>query len=121
MNRFAVYRDISPTYVLFYRLTEQVVGVFVNERDAERAAQRLNDQPPRLAPRPVRTLAMRVGRPIPRYSVQPGFYDFERVVVDQWTENIVWGPRLDMRAAERVAASLNNGRADDNAHEGGRS
>jgi len=122
MDRFAVYRDISPSYVLFDRRTESVVAVFVNRGDAERTARRLNDRPPRLASRPLRALARRVTDPTTRYAVRPAFHDFERVVVDEWTDKIVWGPRLDMRAAERVAARLNNGPAGNNAHtEGGRS
>jgi hypothetical protein len=49
MDRFAVYRDISPTYVLFDRRTDSVVALFVSRDDAERTARRLNDRPPRLA------------------------------------------------------------------------
>jgi hypothetical protein len=121
MDRFAVYRDISPTYVLFDRRTDSVVALFVSRDDAERTARRLNDRPPRLASLPLRALARRVTDPTTRFVVRPAFHDFERIVVDQWTDKIVWGPSLDMRVAERVAASLNNGPADDNAHEGGRS
>jgi hypothetical protein len=46
MDRFAVYRDISPTYVLCDRRTDSVVALFVNLGDAERTARRLNDRPP---------------------------------------------------------------------------
>ena len=111
MDRFAVYRDISPTYVLCDRRTDSVVALFVKLGDAERTARRLNDRPPR--PASLRALARRVTDPTTRYVVQPAFHDFERIVVDQWTGKIVWGPKLDMRAAERVAASWNKSAADD--------
>lgn len=52
MRRFAVYRDISPTDVLFDNFTEAVASLFLNQRDAERrAAMHLNKRvvtaPPR--------------------------------------------------------------------------
>jgi len=43
MDRFAVCRDISPTYVLFDRRTDSVVALFVSRGDAERAS--LNNGP----------------------------------------------------------------------------
>ena len=88
MDRFAVYRDISPTYVLCDRRTDSVVALFVNLGDAERTARRLNDRPPR--PASLRALARRVTDPTTRYVVQSAFHDFERIVVDQWTGKIVW-------------------------------
>ena len=68
MKRFAIYRDISPTYVLFDDVTESVVADFVDHGDAERAAQRLNHQLPRIAGS--------VTCPTPRYGVRPGFNHF---------------------------------------------
>jgi hypothetical protein len=103
IKRFAVYRDISPTYVLYDRVTDDVVALFVDHRNAERTAERLNEQPPRRARAALRS----VNPPKPRYAVRPGLHDFERIVVDQWTQKIVWGPSHDMRAAERVAVTWN--------------
>jgi hypothetical protein len=100
-ERFAVYRDISPTDVLHDILTDNVVALFVHQRDAERTAERLNEQPPAAAPCDLPSRATF------RYAVWPGLHDFERIVVYQWTEKIVWGPSRDMRAAARVAATLN--------------
>ena len=45
MKRFAVYRDISPTYVLFDRRTESVIARSVSRADVVRAVRRLNDVP----------------------------------------------------------------------------
>ena len=114
MDRYAVNRDISPGYVLFDRLSETVVALFQDTRDAERAVWELNHRPASAQPHARLGPAAGMGQtdalsgPNPRYVVRPGFRDFERVVVDQWTERIVWGPRLDMRAAERKAARLNS-------------
>jgi hypothetical protein len=114
MDRFAVYRDIRPGYVLFDRLSETVVGLFQDSREAERAAWDLNHRPAseqayaRLGPTAGVDPTGAMSSAQPRYVVRPGFRNFERVVVDQWTEKIVWGPRLDMRAAERKAARLNS-------------
>jgi hypothetical protein len=49
----------------------------------------------------------------PRYIVVPGSQLFERCVHDQLTDRIVWGPRRDIRAAEREAVKLNRKAADD--------
>jgi hypothetical protein len=51
--------------------------------------------------------------PTPRYIVVPGSRLFERCVLDKLTDRIVWGPRREMRAAEREAAKLNRKAADD--------
>lgn len=45
MERFAVYADISPGYVVFDTLSERVVALYSDVRVAERAAQRLNELP----------------------------------------------------------------------------
>ncbi len=45
MNRYAVHPDISPGYVIFDTLSEQVVALYHDLRTAERAARRLNDVP----------------------------------------------------------------------------
>jgi len=45
MDRYAVYRDISPGYVVFDTLSDTVVALYHDRRDAERAARRLNAPP----------------------------------------------------------------------------
>jgi hypothetical protein len=45
MERFAVYADISPGYVVFDTLSERVVALYSDLRLAERAARRLNELP----------------------------------------------------------------------------
>lgn len=112
MNRFVVYREISLAYVLFDMLTKAALALFLHRRDAERAAQRLNARPvtsqrlQRLSPVPHISLARRRTGPIPRYVVRPGFHAFERIVVDRWTKNIVWGPH-NFRGANHAARRLN--------------
>jgi hypothetical protein len=87
--------------VLHDTLTNDVVALSVHHRGAERTAERLNEHSPAAAPCDVSS------RPVFRYAVRPGVHDFERIVVDQWTEKIVWGPSRDIPAAARVAATLN--------------
>lgn len=43
MDRYAVYPDISPGYVVLDTLSETVVALYHDRRDAERAARRLNE------------------------------------------------------------------------------
>jgi hypothetical protein len=46
MDRYAVYPDISPGYVVVDTLSETVVALYHDRRIAERAARRLNAPPP---------------------------------------------------------------------------
>jgi len=46
MDRYAVYPDISPGYVVVDTLSETVIALYHDRRNAERAARRLNE--PRL-------------------------------------------------------------------------
>jgi hypothetical protein len=45
MNRYVIYRDISPGYVVVDTLTDRVVALYNNRALAERAAERLNAVP----------------------------------------------------------------------------
>jgi hypothetical protein len=45
MERYAVYPDISPGYVVVDTLSETVVALYRDRRTAEGAARRLNDRP----------------------------------------------------------------------------
>jgi hypothetical protein len=45
MDSHAVYRDISPGYVVFDTLSDTVVALYHDRRDTERAARRLNAPP----------------------------------------------------------------------------
>ena len=42
MDRYAVYPDISPGYVVLDTLSERIVALYRDVRTAERAARRLN-------------------------------------------------------------------------------
>ena len=43
MNRYVIYRDISPGYVVVDTLTDRVVALYDNRAAATRLAERLND------------------------------------------------------------------------------
>jgi hypothetical protein len=45
MDRYAVYPDISPGYVVFDTLSERIVALYRDVANAERAARRLNAPP----------------------------------------------------------------------------
>ena len=109
MDRFVVYTDISPGYVVYDTLSESVAAVYHHHyRDAERAAERMNGQPFHLGSRPDGALARTATAPAPRYVVRPGFRDYQWIVLDQWTLEIVWGPTRNMRAEERLVAGFSN-------------
>jgi hypothetical protein len=43
IDRYAVYPDISPGYVVVDTLSETVVALYPDRQNAERAARRLNE------------------------------------------------------------------------------
>ena len=45
MDRYAVYPDISPSYVVVDTLSERIVALYRDVANAERAARRLNVPP----------------------------------------------------------------------------
>jgi hypothetical protein len=55
MDRYAVYPDISPGYVVLDTLSERIVALYRDVRTAQRAARRLN------APAPVGSRVRPVG------------------------------------------------------------
>jgi hypothetical protein len=45
MDRYAVYPDISPGFVVVDTLSETVIALYRHRRHAERAARLLNERP----------------------------------------------------------------------------